>query len=436
MSRFRPISRRTLLRGIGASLALPSLEMMSAGAAGSAGGAPTRLCCVFQPNGVYPKAWDVSGTGSAFELSPILSPLAKVKNDITVISGLDNLGQGHVQLTGSFLTGMQITAKRNGISLDQQVARVNGGKTPLPSIELGTEPPRQGLASGEPIAYANTVSWSSETTRVSPEINPQVAFDRLFRNHSGPEAKSNAENRKSVLDLVLDDAKSLRRRAGKVDQEKLDEYLESVRAVEKRLERTINPPEPEWTPTIAPELIERPAPGLPKNKSEHLKVMMDLMVLAFWTDTTRVGTLMTAHGFSRQNFSFLEGVSSDHHGMSHHKNKADLVSEYTRVSTWYIEQFAYLLERMKSIPEGDGNLLENSIVLYGSGMKDGNGHIKNDIPIVLAGNGGGRFQSGQHLQCEKGTPHSNLLHTIATGMGVEQESFNGVSTGLIDGLLS
>jgi len=436
MSRFRPISRRTLLRGIGASLALPSLEMMSAGAAGSAGGAPTRLCCVFQPNGVYPKAWDVSGTGSAFELSPILSPLAKVKNDITVISGLDNLGQGHVQLTGSFLTGKQITAKRNGISLDQQVARVNGGKTPLPSIELGTEPPRQGLASGEPIAYANTVSWSSETTRVSPEINPQVAFDRLFRNHSGPEAKSNAENRKSVLDLVLDDAKSLRRRAGKVDQEKLDEYLESVRAVEKRLERTINPPEPEWTPTTAPELIERPAPGLPKNKSEHLKVMMDLMVLAFWTDTTRVGTLMTAHGFSRQNFSFLEGVSSDHHGMSHHKNKADLVSEYTRVSTWYIEQFAYLLERMKSIPEGDGNLLENSIVLYGSGMKDGNGHIKNDLPIVLAGNGGGRFQSGQHLPCGKGTPHSNLLHTIATGMGVEQESFNGVSTGLIDGLLS
>ncbi len=434
MSRFRPISRRTLLRGIGASLALPSLDMMSASAAGSAGIAPKRICCVFQPNGVFPGAWDVTGAGSDFALSPILSPLSGLKSDINVISGLDNLGIGHVQLTGSFLTGIQIKAKRNGVSLDQQIARINGGKTPLPSIELGTEPPRQGLASGEPIAYANTVSWSSETTRISPEINPQVAFDRLFRNHSGPEALRTAENRRSVLDLVLDDAKALRRRAGKMDQEKLDEYLESVRAVEKRLERTINPPEPEWTPTTEPEMMNRPAAGLPRNKSEHLKIMMDLMVLAFWTDTTRVGTLMTAHGFSRQNFSFLDGVSSDHHGMSHHKNKAELVSEYTRVSTWYIEQFAYLLERMKSIPEGDGNILENSVVMYGSGMKDGNGHVKNNLPIVVAGQGGGVFRTGQHIACKKGTPHSNLLHSLALGMGVEQETFNGVSTGVVDEL--
>jgi hypothetical protein len=262
-----------------------------------------------------------------------------------------------------------------------------------------------------------------------------VAFDRLFRDRTGPEAKREAIRRNSVLDLVMDDAKSLRRRAGSTDQAKLDEYLESVREVEIRLEKTLNPPEPEWVPTMTPEMIDRPGPALPTDRQEHLRIMMDLMLLAFWTDTTRVGTLMTAHGFSRQNFSFLEGVTSDHHGMSHHKNKKDLTTEYTRVSTWYIEQLAYLLGRMKSIREGDSNLLDNTIVFYGSGMKDGNGHVKNDLPIIVAGHGGGSLKQGQHLRCAKGTPHSNVLHTIGRAMGLEQETFNGVSTGLVDGLI-
>ena len=428
----RPLSRRTLLKGLGASLALPPLEMMQAKDITSA---PQRLCCIFQPNGVYPKAWDVTGVGKDFQLSPILSPLEDLMGDFSVVSGLDNLGQGHVQLTGSFLTGKQINLKRNGVSLDQQVAARVGGATPLSSVILGTEPPRQGIASGEPIAYANTVSWSTETTRISPEINPQVAFDRLFRDRTGPEARREAIRRRSVLDLVLDDAKSLRRRAGSVDQAKLDEYLESVREVEIRLEKTLNPPEAEWTPTMAPEMMDRPGPGLPRDKETHLRLMMDLMLLAFWTDTTRVGTVMTAHGFSRQNFSFLDGVTSDHHGMSHHKEQKDLVAEYTRVSQWYVENLAYLLGRMKAIKEGDGTLLSNSVVLYGSGMKDGNGHIKNDLPLVVAGQAGGKLRTGEHVVCEKGTPHSNLLHTIGQAMGLEEETFNGVSTGVVDRLV-
>ncbi len=418
-------------------MAIPYLEMMNASGATSASysGAPQRLCCMFQPNGVYPKAWDVKGSGTDFELSPILSPLESLRSDVSVLSGLDNLGKGHVQLTGSFLTGKQITHKRNGISLDQQVAAQVGGRTPLPFVVLGTEPPRQGVASGEPIAYANTVCWNNETTRVSPEINPRVAFDRLFRDRTGPEARKEATRRSSVLDLVLDDAKSLRKRAGSADQAKLDEYLQSVREVEVRLEKTLNPPEPEWIPTRAPELMKRPDAALPDNKQDHLRLMLDMMVLAFWTDTTRVGTIMTAHGFSRQNFSFLEGVTSDHHGMSHHKDKTDAVAEYTKVSQWYISQLAYFLERMKGIQEGDSNLLENSIVLYGSGMKDGNGHIKNDLPLVVAGQGGGLLRQGQHIASKKGTPHSNLLHTIGLAMGLEQDTFNGVSTGLVDDLL-
>ncbi|MCP5540852.1 MAG: DUF1552 domain-containing protein [Akkermansiaceae bacterium] len=413
--------------------------MSPVGARAAAGAkAPKRLLCVFQPNGVFPKAWDVTDTASGFDLSPILSPLEPLMGEFSVISGLDNVGRGHVQLTGSFLTGKTITDKKNGVSLDQQVARLVGGKTPLPSIELGTEPPRQGNASGEPIAYANTVSWSSETTRLSPEINPQVAFDRLFRSHSGPEAVRRAINRRSVLDLVMDDAKALRRQASGPDQQKLDEYLEAVRSVEVRVEKTLNPPERDWTPPTAPGEadMERPAPGIPKRRDEHLRLMTDLMVLAFWTDTTRVGTLMTAHGFSRQNFSFLDGVSSDHHGMSHHKNKADAIGEYTKVSTWYIEQFAYLLGRLKAIDEGGTSLLENAAVLYGSGMKDGNGHIRNDLPLLVAGRAGGSLKQGRHLACEAGTPHSNLLLTLGQAMGLETDSFNGVSTGTVSELLA
>ncbi len=434
------ISRRTLLRGAGATLALPWLEIMSGTArAASGAGAPTRLLTVFQPNGVYPKAWDVKDlAGGGFELSPILSPLKGLMGDFSVISGLDNVGRGHVQLTGSFLTGRTITDKKNGVSLDQQVAQKIGHLTPLPSIELGTEPPRQGNASGEPIAYANTVSWSSETTRISPEINPQVAFDRLFRSHSGPEAERRAMNRRSVIDLVLEDAKSLRKRASSADQQKLDEYLEAVRGVEVRVEKTLNPPERDWTPPTRPSEadMERPGPGIPKRRDEHLKLMMDLMLLAFWTDNTRVGTLMTAHGFSRQNFSFLEGVSSDHHGMSHHKNKADAIAEYTKVSTWYIEQFAYLLGRMKEIDEGDGSLLDHSVVLYGSGMKDGNGHVKDDLPLIVAGRGNGALKPGRHVIAERGTPHSNLLLTLGQAMGLETDDFNEVGKHTVAGLLA
>ncbi|MDF1816465.1 MAG: DUF1552 domain-containing protein [Verrucomicrobiales bacterium] len=426
------ISRRTLLRGLGASLALPSLEIMGADKAAVA---PKRFCSFFQPNGVYPAAWNVTGLGEGHELSPILSPLKPVLGEFSLVRNLDNVGGGHVRMTGSFLSGREIKNKINGITLDQQIAQLIGHRTTLPSIELGTEPPRQGNASGEPIAYANTVSWSSPTTRVSPEINPQVAFDRLFRDHSGPAMRKRAESRRSVIDLVLDDAKSLRRRAGATDQAKLDEYLESVRAVEVRLEKALNPPEPEWIPTTPPEMMERPPAGLPRDRGEHLKLMIDMLVLAFWTDTTRVGTMMTAHGFSRQNFSFLDGVSSDHHGMSHHKNKADAVAEYTTVSKWYIEQFSYFLQRMKSIKEGDSTLLDNSVVLYGSGMKDGNGHVRTDLPIIVAGRGGGSLKTGQYIEEKVKTPHANLLHTLGLAMGLEQERFNESSTGTVDGLL-
>ncbi len=425
-----------MLRGLGATLALPYLEIMgeTARAAGVSAAPPVRLACLFQPNGVYPKNWDVNGIGRDFELSPILQPLKGHKDDIVVLKNIDNIGSGHVGLTSAFLTGVGVHGRKNAMSLDQMVAAKTGVHTRLPSIVLGTEPPRQGGDGGQPIAYANTVSWSSETTRISPEINPQVAFDRMFRDQNSPEARRAAQNRLSVIDLVMEDAKDLRRKASTPDQAKLDEYLESVRAVEVQIERTLNPPERTWEPLTEPDLV-RPAPGIPRERDKHLRLMMDLMVLSFQTDTTRVGTLMTAHGFSRQNFSFLNGVNSDHHGMSHHKNKKELTSEYSLVSTWYIEQFAYLLDRMKQVDEGNGSLLDNTIVLYGSSMKDGNGHIRTDLPLVLAGRGGGSLKPGRHIVEKQATPMANLHLTIAQKLGLEIDSFNGASTGTIGELM-
>ena len=427
------IERRTFLRGVGATLALPWLEIMTPKARAAQKLPPRRFVTFFQPNGVFPKAWNVVGEGRDFALSPILEPLAEFKNDMVVLSGIDSCGKGHVKLTGAFLTGTSIENGVNGISVDQVIARQIGKGSRFSSIELGTEPPRQGMAGEDPIALANTVSWSSATQRISPEISPRAAFDRLFRDPASPEARRAAQNRRSVVDLVLEDAKALQKIASGRDKEKIDEYLDGVRGVEQQIERTMNPPEPEWTTLTAPDM-KRPPAGIPLNKDEHMRLMLDVMVLALQTDATRVATFMSAHGFSRQNFTFLDGVKNDHHGMSHHKNQEALVKEYTTVSRWYAQQVQYLLTKMRGIDEGNGSLLDNSIVLYGSEMKDGNGHIKEDLPLVLIGKGQGRVKTGQHLALDKGTPLANLHLTIAQQFGAEIPSFNNVSTGTLNGL--
>ncbi|WP_435895777.1 DUF1552 domain-containing protein [Oceaniferula spumae] len=426
------ISRRRMLRGIGAMLALPHLEIMAdaVGASGTVATpskAPLRFVSMFQPNGVYPKAWDVSGVGAGYELSPILRPLAGLRDQFSVLSGLNNVtGGNHVQMTTAFLTGHNLKNGKAGTSIDQKIAAQIGQDSAFRSLVLGTEPPRQGNAGGLAISIANTVTWSSPTTRVSPEINPQVAFDRLFRGKSGPDAVRDAELQKSVVDLVLEDAKSLRRQASYLDKHKIDEYLESVRSVEVQLERTIRPKERAWVPPTEPgeEFFVRPPSGIPRERDVHLRLMLDLMVLALWTDTTRVCTLMTAHGFSRQNFSFIDGVSSDHHGMSHHKEKERAVSQYKKVSEWYIGQLAYFLERLKGIDEGGSSLLDNSVVLYGSGMKDGNGHKRNNLPIILAGGGQKQIPLGQHIKLPS-QPLSNLHYTIGQRFGIKDD-FNGI----------
>ncbi|MBM3736614.1 MAG: DUF1552 domain-containing protein [Acidobacteria bacterium] len=432
-----PISRRTVLRGAGAAVALPWLESMAGASTRiEPASAPKRLVCLFHPNGVYPPAWDPKGSGRDYELSPILSPLEHLKSEFTVVSNLGTDARGHVAATTAFLTGtpMQIRADeaslvpRMGISLDQAVAQKIGPETKLRSMELGTEPPRAGGENALPISFASTVSWAGPSQKVDPEISPAAAFDRMFGDPAA--ARQRALQDRSLLDRVAADSRRLMNRVSSNDKRKLDEYLTSVRDVEKRIQDGLAPKQSAWTPKTKPALV-RPEDGVPARRDIHLRLMMDLMVLALQTDTTRVITLMMAHGFSRQNFTFLDGVKGDHHSISHHKEETALTVPYTIVSKWYLSQFAYLLDRMKAVDEGNGrSLLDHSIVLYGCELRDGNGHTTRNLPIVVAGRGHGALSPGQHLLLPANTALANLHLTLMQKMGIPAERFN-TSTGTI-----
>jgi len=436
MASFRSpkVPRRRVLRGIGALLALPRLEVFATGA--SASRPPVRFVSLFQPNGVYPAAWNPAGDSLALTadgLPEILRPLSRHLKDLVLLRQVDSVGAGHVALTSSFLTGTRIQDRRNSVSLDQWIAGEIGRDTRFPSIQLGTEPPRTGGDGGQPIAYANTVSWNSPTTRLAPEIHPRTVFDRLFRAGTAPEDRRAAQQRLSVVDLVLEDAKSLRREVGVADRARLDEYLHSVRDVERQIDRSLNPPAREWEPSDF-SLPERPLPGLPERRS-HLRIMMDLLVLALRSDATRVATVMTAHGFSRQMFPFLEGVTSDHHGMSHHREQPKLVAEYTSVCVWFMEQFAHLLDQMRAVDEGEGTLLDHTLLLYGCGMKDGNGHVSKDLPLILAGRGGGALRpDGRIHVAPPGSRLADLHLSIGREFGLEWDDFNGTGARGLDSL--
>ena len=435
------ISRRAALRGMGVTLALPLLDIAepAQGAARLAASRdPVRLATLFHPNGVYPPNWDPEGSGRDYKLSRILEPLAPVRNEVSVISNLGTGAKGHVGATSSFLTGTplhkkaagRINTPNMGTSLDQFVAERVGRRRGIPSLEVGTEPPRSGGENGLAISFASTVSWRSDNTKVDPEIEPQAVFDRLFG--VSKRTRQQLADEASIIDHVLEDATALRSQGSQSDRRKLDEFLSSVRDVEKRIERSLNPAEigTEWKPVAEPELY-RPEAGVPATRDEHVRQMLDLIVLAFQTNTTRVATFMMAHGFSRQNFTFIDGVNGDHHSISHHKENPELTEPYTLVSRWYVSQLVYLVERMQSIRERDDRtLLDNTMILYGSALKNGNGHTTQNLPILLAGRGGGKLHPGRRIVLPEDTPITNLHLTLAQAMGIEADRFN-TSTGTI-----
>jgi hypothetical protein len=471
---FGTLSRRTMLKGLGVMMGLPLLEAMETRAAHAGQNAatakgpngqngrsangkyPVRLAVLYMPNGVNPHAWMPDGIGSDFKLSEILAPLEKVKSEILVFTELMNsgsiTGDGHYYKVAPFLTGTTITKttghdlRCGAVSLDQIIAQRIGNMTPLPSLELSIEPPTTyvdrnvGLTS----LYGSHISWSSPTTPVTREINPQMAFDRLFRSKAGRHGGASVRDQ-SVLDAVMDDAKRLQGKVGQADRRKLDEYFESVRSVERRIAfDAIRRKAEVLDDPMARAEVEKLGGritsyyAVPEGKrsidhTEQVRLMFDIMVLAFWTDSTRVATFMFGNEVSGRNFSFLPGVGGGHHQISHHENDKAKLEEYKRIGIWHMEQYAYMLDRMRSIREGDGTLLDNAIVQIGSGMKDGNAHSPYNLPIVLGGRGGKTLATGRHLIYEKKTPLCNLYVGVLNRMGVPTKQF-GDSTGELAGI--
>ena len=439
----KPIARRSFLKGLGVALPLPLLDIMTPSFCGSTANAaqrqpPVRFVWLYQANGFYPEAWNPSGEGHNFELSRSLKPLTPFKDRLTVFRNLRTYAYGnHIGKCTALLTGVQAERDRNlgmfasAQSIDQHLAARLGRETLLPSLQLGIEHPGQGYCSGanSPVAYGATLSWHTPTTLLMPEINPRAAFDQMFARSRGPDAQEAQRWQASILDLVSEQAKSLQRRGSSADRHKIDEYLESVRSVEQSIQRSTQRSSAQWLPPTTPPEHEfyAPPPGVPQDRAEHVRMMLDLIVLALWTDTTRVATMMYANSLSEANFSFIDGVTEPFHaGLSHHGSNPEKVEGYSKVNQWHAEQSAYLMSRLDGIDEGNGTALDNSVVFFGSSLKDGHAHSNLDLPIACLGRAGGKLKPAGIVTCEENTHIADLHLTTLNWFGIEAEDFNGL----------
>lgn len=440
------VSRRRFLQGCGVTLTLPWMTSLTPRAArgSETGKPPVRAAFLYFPNGVWEKGWVPQEVGADYTLTPALEPLSDLRSDVLVLTGLDKKhshgGDGHYAKTANFLTGMPVTKttgkdiSSGGISVDQLIAQHVGQFTPLPSLELGTEPVISGIDSnvGYTRLYGSHISWQSPTRPVAKEINPRLVYERLFGQTLSPGSEK-AESYRNLLDFVLEDARRLRPKLGRDDQFKMDEYLDSVRAVEKRIEFATRGEKRDWQPETDAEKVLASKPGVPGDFREHIEIMLDLIVLAFQTDATRVASFMFANDVSGRNFSFLDGVKGGHHELSHHENKQEKIEQYQRINQWHVEQYARMLAKLKAVPEGEGTLLDNCMILCGSSMSDGNRHDPDNLPILLGGKAGGTLNTGRHLPAEGMVPLCNLYLGMLDRMGVEVEAF-GDSTEPLNGL--
>lgn len=445
-------NRRNFLRGLGACIALPAFESFlptrllaaatspAARLATTAGGAPLRTAFVYFPNGAIPAAWWPSGEGAKFELQGTLSPLDQYKSQLQVLGGLDHLnatpgkdGAGdHARANGTFLTGMRMkksaTDIQAGISIDQVIAQEVGHLTRLPSLELTCDYRRQtsGCDSGYSCAYQYNISWSSAKTPMTAEANPRQVFERLFGSGPSGERMANLQRRRqeqrSILDFITEDARDMQRRLNPGDKDKLDQYLTGVRDVERRIQRS------EQIGDAKDPMVETPPVGIPSSYAEHIQLMFEILALAFQTDSTRVATVLLSHDGSNRSFAEI-GISEGHHDLSHHRNVADTIQKITEIDLWYVKQFSKFLERLHNTKDLDGNsVLHNSMILYGSGNADGNRHTHVNLPMILAGNGGGSVTPGRYTK-HGAVPASNLFLSMADRMGVSGLERFGDSSG-------
>jgi hypothetical protein len=442
------LPRRTFLRGLGAAIALPVLDSMrpalASPASTAATKAPVRLAFTYIPNGVTMKDWKPTATGANYEMSRILKPLEAYRQDLMVLSGLDHhnanaLGDGggdHARAGAAFLTGVhpKKTAGADiqaGISADQIAAKKLGSTTRVASLELGCEDSRTvgSCDSGYSCAYTNSISWRGPQTPMPPETNPRIVFERLFGDQDfnlDPETRARkAAQRKSILDVVNQRTQRLVQDLGAADRRKLDEYLTGIREIEQRIQLAEKDQR-----TFRPDM-EKPT-GVPIEFADYVKMMFDLQVLAFQADLTRVTTLLYGREASVRTYNEI-GVSDPHHPLSHHRNLPENIEKLSKINTYHTSLFAYFLEKMKSIKEGDGTLLDHSMIVYGGAICDGNSHSHHDLPVLLAGRGDGQLKPGRHVVYEKGTPMTNLFLSLLERMDVSTEKL-GDSTGQLEHL--
>lgn len=445
------IPRRTFLRGLGTIVALPVLDSMFPqrvfGAAAAAPKVyPKRAAWIYVPNGANMVDWTPAATGANYEMPLILQPLAAHKDQLTVLTGLQNPmgealgdgGGGHARAAASFFTGVhpRKTAGSDikaGISIDQIAANQIGDQTRLPSLELSCDAGQRAGScdSGYSCVYQFNMSWKTETQPMNPEVNPRQAFERLFGN-GDPAATLEASARrslyrKSVLDYVLEDAHRLEGKLDATDRRKLDEYLSAVRDLERRIERAAQFPVPK-----VPEGVQ--APEMSENFEQQMQLMYDVLALAFQTDSTRISTFVISHDGSNRPYPMI-GIREGHHDLSHHRNDEEKKAKLAQINRYHTTQFARFLDRLKSIKEGDGTLLDNCIIQYGSGLSNPNVHSVENLPILLAGKGGGSLRAGQHVKVDDKTPMTNLYRSVLGNLGVQTEKI-GDSTGKLDAIFA
>ncbi|HAM70488.1 MAG TPA: hypothetical protein DCM86_02475 [Verrucomicrobiales bacterium] len=437
------LPRRTFLKGLGTALALPVLESMAPAAATTATPLPRRTAFIYVPNGANMPDWKPKATGTDFELPMILEPLKPHRQDLMVLSGLtqdkgrangDGAGD-HARASASFLTAAQPRKTqgadiRVGVSVDQYIAQRLGNGTRLGSLEIGCD--RGQLSgncdSGYSCAYSFNISWKTPSTPLPPETNPRQVFGRLFGNGLSREinerdARQNLYH-KSILDFVMEDARRLQSNLGTTDRRKLDEYLAAVRELEGRIERS-----EKVTASIPKSSIPY---GVPSENQEHIRMMYDLLALAFQTDSTRVCSFVVAHDGSNRPYPNI-GVSEGHHDLSHHGGDEQKRAKLAKINRHHATLFSEFLAKLKATREGEGSLLDNCMILYGSGLADPNAHAHDDLPILLAGRGGGSLRPGRHVQYAANTPMANLFLGMMGRMGVKADRFgdsNGELTGL------
>jgi hypothetical protein len=439
----KSIPRRLFLRGVGTALALPFLDAMTPAFAGATTPA-RRLGVVYVPNGIMPDRWAPAVEGANFALTPILEPLASFRDQILVLSGLDQKnanarpGEGgafHSRACATFLTGVHPKPTEGndmaaGISVDQIAARALGKQTQLSSLEMALDPPETAGAC-EPqytCTYMNTLCWRSPTTPLPMENQPRAVFERLFgdsQTTNPAERLARIRQERSLLDAMVEEVAGFKKDLGSGDRAKLAEYLDSIRDVERRIQIA--------EVQSARELpqLDRPA-GIPASFSAYAKLMFDLQVLAYQTDLTRVTSFMIAHERSVRTYSEI-GVPDSHHPFSHHRGDPKSIEKVVEINTFHVKLFAYLLEKLKSTPDGDGSLLDHSVLLYGSGLSDGNLHTAENLPVLVAGGGLG-VKGGRHIRYPAGTPMSNLYLTMLDKLGTRVDNL-GDSTGEL-GMLS